>query len=100
MLRSGYASLGLVVSLFLVLVVGTRPSQAQTGPASWAVAAARGAPTAAAAGEQSRAADVNNIMRAALMAAAMKLEALVNVFLIRTCPIVPLSSAKGRCGAS
>jgi hypothetical protein len=34
------------------------------------------------------------------MTAAMKLEALVNVFLIRTCPIVPLSSAKGRCGAS
>src|SRR5712672_2094240 len=60
MLRSGYASLGLVVSLFLILVVGTRPSEAQTGPASWAVAEARGAPTAAAAGEQSRAADVNN----------------------------------------
>jgi len=60
MLRSGYASLGLVVSLFLVLVVGTRPSEAQTGPASWAVAEARGAPTAAAAGEQSKSAEVNN----------------------------------------
>jgi len=60
MLRSGYASLGLVVSLFLILVVGTRPSEAQTGPASWAVAEARGAPTAAAAGEQSKSAEVNN----------------------------------------
>ena len=60
MLRSGYASLGLVVSLFLVLVVGTRPSEAQTGTASWAVAEARGAPTAAAAGEQSKSAEVNN----------------------------------------
>src|SRR5258706_6499698 len=58
MLRSGYASLGLVVSLFLILVVGTRPSEAQTGPASWAVAEARGAPTAA--GEQSKSAEVNN----------------------------------------
>jgi hypothetical protein len=60
MLRPGYTSLGLVVSLFLVLVVGTRPSEAQTGPASWAVAEARGAPTAAAAGEQSKSAEVNN----------------------------------------
>jgi TRAP-type uncharacterized transport system substrate-binding protein len=60
MLRSGYTSLGLVVSLFLVVVVGTRPSEAQTGPASWAVAEARGAPTAAAVGEQSRSAEVNN----------------------------------------
>src|SRR5258706_12926502 len=58
MLRSGYASLGLVVSLFLILVVGTRPSEAQTGPASWAVAEARGAPTAP--GEQSKSAEVNN----------------------------------------
>jgi TRAP-type uncharacterized transport system substrate-binding protein len=60
MLRSGYMSLGLVVSLFLVLVAGTRPSEAQTGPASWSVAQARGAPTAAAAGEQSKSAEVNN----------------------------------------
>lgn len=62
MLRSRPALLGVSALLFVVLVIGTRPSEAQAGPASRVAveAGARNAPTAAANGEAVKAARVNN----------------------------------------
>jgi len=58
--RSRYASLGLLIALISIMAVGMRPSEAQTRSAPLVVAAARGVPTAAANGEGTKAARVNN----------------------------------------